>query len=152
MTPDTFFAQAKQAGAITPDATLDSAYQFGADPQTATALATLVLSGQKTATTSGFALYRLNHEPLPATGELDIILDGAGEPVALTVTTAVTVQAYAQVGAAHAAAEGEGDGSLAYWRRVHDAFFTAEYQAAGLSFDPATALVVLEHFRVIYRG
>ncbi|WP_225047458.1 ASCH domain-containing protein [Lacticaseibacillus kribbianus] len=149
MTPQAYFQRAIQAGKLMPDAEMSSAYAFGDDPETADALSQLVVRGVKTATTSGLALYHLDNEPLPAVGAFDVILDGHGEPVAVTVTTDVTVASYASVGADYAAAEGEGDRTLAYWRRVHDAFFTAEYQAAGLTFDPATALVVQERFRVI---
>ena len=45
--------------------------------------------------------------------------------------------------------EGEGDKSLAYWRQVHEEFFTACLGEAGLTFTPDSK-VVLEEFRKVY--
>ena len=45
--------------------------------------------------------------------------------------------------------EGEGDKSLAYWRQVHEEFFTEWMSEAGLTFTPDSK-VVLEEFRKVY--
>lgn len=45
--------------------------------------------------------------------------------------------------------EGEGDKSLAYWRQVHEEFFTEWLEEAGLTFTPDSK-VVLEEFRKVY--
>lgn len=124
------------------------AWSFGSDPQEADSLLELVLAGRKTATASAEAPYAGQGVPVPAPGDLSIILDGAGRPRALIVTTAVTVAAFRDVDAEHAAAEGEGDLSLAHWRRVHEPFLAAELSEIGLTFDESTA-VVLEHFRLL---
>ena len=55
---------------------------------------------------------------------LGIVLDGAGHPRALVVTTEARVVPFDQVDADHARDEGEGDGSLEHWREVHERFFT----------------------------
>ncbi|WP_179395523.1 ASCH domain-containing protein [Lacticaseibacillus absianus] len=150
MDPETYFAHAQAAGVVLPTAQMSSAYAFGATPAEADTLAALVVAGTKTATTSALAFYQRDHEPLPAVGELDVILDGQARPVAITVTTAVTVVSYATVPASHAFAEGEADRTLTSWRTSHDAFFAAAFAAIGQPFDPTTALVVLEEFRVLY--
>ena len=49
----------------------------------------------------------------------------------------------------HAFKEGEGDKSLAYWRQVHEEFFTEWMSEAGLTFTPDSK-VVLEEFRKVY--
>jgi uncharacterized protein YhfF len=51
-----------------------------------------------------------------------------------------------EVDADHARDEGEGDGSLEHWRRVHERDFT-EHAAGGFQPDMP---VVLERFRVLY--
>ena len=84
--------------------------------------------------------------PLPAPGDLSIVLDGAGRPRALVVTTGVDVVPFRDVDAAHVAAEGEGD--VDRWRTEHEELFTAELAAAGLPFAP-TVPVVLERFRLL---
>lgn len=122
------------------------AWQFGDDPD---ALARLVLEGKKTATASAYPLYALESEPLPAAGAYSVILNSAGEAVCVIRNTRVTVLPYREITADHAFREGEGDRSLAYWRRVHEAFFTKDMAASGLTFDESMP-VVCEEFEVVY--
>ncbi|WP_056989526.1 ASCH domain-containing protein [Lacticaseibacillus camelliae] len=145
-----FFQQALEAGAIPADTQLNSAYAMGSTPQEQDELAALVLAGKKTATSSGFELYAKAGDPLPQQGSFDIVLNGHGEPVALTYTDRVEIRSFSAVDDAHAYREGEGDRTLRYWRRVHETFFAKDYHASGLVFDPATAMVVLESFHVIF--
>ncbi|CAH1856000.1 ASCH domain-containing protein [Convivina praedatoris] len=146
MTPDKFFQQAKDAGMVPSDSSLQSAFQFGVD---ADGLAQLVLLGVKTATTSGLDVYEADEE-LPQIGAYDIVLDGQNEPVCIIQNKQVEIENFLLVNQAHAFAEGEGDRSLVYWRRVHQEFFTKEYQSFGKKFDPKTARVVLEKFQLVY--
>lgn len=130
-------------GAVQPPA-----WSFGSDPREADSLLGLVLSGRKTGTSSAAQPYAVRGEPVPRPGDLSIILDGSGRPRALIVTTAIDVVPFAEVGAEHAAAEGEGDLSLEHWREVHRAFFAAELAEVGLDLDESTP-VVLERFRLL---
>ena len=130
-------------GAVQPPA-----WSFGSDAAEADSLLELVLAGRKTATSSAAAPYPVRGESVPAPGDLSIILDGAGRPRALIVTTAIEVVPYSAVDAAHAAAEGEGDLSLEHWRAVHAPFFAGELADVGLAFDDDTE-VVLERFRLL---
>ena len=122
------------------------AWAFGGSPQQADRLLALVLDGTKTATASARADYDAESEELPEPGTLGIVLDGAGHPRALVVTTEVSVVPFGEVGEDHARAEGEGDRTLASWRRDHERFF-AEHAAGGFSPDMP---VVLERFRRLY--
>ncbi len=124
------------------------AWSFGSSPAQADALLALVLAGTKTATASALSDYE-PEEPLPEIGALGIVLDGAGHPRALIETTGVTVVALEEVDAEHARLEGEGDGTLGHWRAVHEQFFATGSSERAL--DP-TMPVVLERFRVVYRG
>lgn len=122
------------------------AWQFGDDPNS---LARLVLEGKKTATASAYPLYALEHQPLPAVGECSVILNSADEAVCIIRNTRVTVVPYREITADHAFLEGEGDRSLAYWREIHEAFFTKDMAASGLIFDESMP-VVCEEFEVVY--
>ena len=122
------------------------AWSFGATPEQSDELLGLVLDGSKTATSSPRTDYAGEGEPLPEAGMLSIVLDGAGRPRALVVTTEARVVPFDQVDADHARDEGEGDGSLEHWRAAHERFFT-EHAEGGIEPD---MLVVLERFRVVY--
>lgn len=122
------------------------AWAFGGLPDE---LAQLVLEGKKTATASGYDLYALDNEPLPDTEGYDIILDSQGKAVCVTKPTKVYVVAFDEVTADHAYKEGEGDRSLAYWRKVHEDFFKPYYDEAGLTFN-GKSLIVCEEFEVVY--
>lgn len=122
------------------------AWAFGGAPDE---LAELTLQGIKTATASAWPLYELEGEALPQAGEYSVILDSRDEAVCIIRTTRVYVVPYGEVSEAHAYQEGEGDRSLAYWRQVHEKFFTDCMQEAGLVFTPQMK-VVCEEFQKVY--
>ena len=122
------------------------AWAFGDQPDL---LAHLVATGEKTATASAYPLYEIDGESLPEVGEYNIILDTNDNAVCITQTTSVTVVPFREVTAEHAWKEGEGDKSLAYWTQVHEAFFTACMEEAGLEFTPDMK-VVCEEFTVVF--
>ena len=124
-----------------------SAWAFGDSPDE---LAALVNSGVKRATSSSYDMYMLNDEPLPKAGEYSVILNADGEALCIIRTVRVEVVRYCDVTAAFAAAEGEGDKSLSYWRQVHERFFGMELNEAGLQFSPETK-VVCELFELVYK-
>ena len=100
--------------------------------------------GTKTATSSALVEYQRDAVPLPRVGDLSIVLDGAEEPRAVSRTTAVEVTTFGRVDAAHAAAEGEGDGSLGHWRDQHAAYWGKRVEEAG------DWPVVLERFTLVH--
>lgn len=97
------------------------AFAFGDTPELADELLELVLAGRKTATSTAVA--EVGDGPAPRVGDLWIVLDGRGHPRALLRTTRVTEAAFRDVTPAHAAAEGEGDGSLEHWRAEHERYW-----------------------------
>ncbi len=146
------------------------AWSFGATPQEADELLALVLDGTKTATASALWDYDSGErddeledpldeldddngddvgedDGLPGSGDLSIVLDGAGHPRALIRTTDVRVVPFDEVDDEHARAEGEGDRSLAHWRAMHERFFR-EHADHDRQFSP-TMPVVLERFEVL---
>ena len=122
------------------------AWAFGDDPDT---LAELVRTGVKTATASAYPLYELEGEVLPNVGEYSVILNTKDEAVCIICTTKVYITPYRDVSEEQAYKEGEGDRSLDYWRRVHEAFFFREMAEAGLNFSEEMR-VVCEEFEVVY--
>lgn len=128
------------AGAVAPPA-----FAFGGTREQADEALALVLDGTKTATSSALVEHRREGgERLPAVGDLEIVLDGDGVPRAVIRTTAVEVTVFARVGAEHAAAEGEGDATLAAWRQAHAAFWGKRVQ------DADDWPVVLQRFALVH--
>jgi len=123
------------------------AWAFGVD---ADLLASLVMSGEKTATASAYPLYELENDPLPTVGEYSIILDSNENAVCIIQTTNVYVVPFCEVSELHAFKEGEGDKTLDYWRMVHEKFFSQCLDEIGLKFQP-DMMVVCEEFAVVYR-
>jgi uncharacterized protein YhfF len=118
---------------------------FGDSAAMADELAALVVAGTKRATAGLLAGYAADGSPLPVAGDWSVVLDGTGQPVAVIRTAQVTVVAFAEVDAAFAWDEGEGDRTLAYWREEHRRFFSR----SGQPFDDESP-VVCERFEVVY--
>lgn len=127
-----------------------TAFSFGDSAALADELAALVVAGQKRATASLPAQFESEGAPLPAAGDVSIVTRGDGTPVAIIETTDISLMPFGQVDAEFAATEGEGDGSLAYWRDAHTDFFGRVVARAGGRLDDAT-LVVCERFRLLCR-
>lgn len=124
------------------------AWAFGetpALPDLSTELALLVRDGPKRATAGLLADHEREGEDLPQPGDLSVILDGDGAPVCVIRTTEVDVRRFADVDAAFAWDEGEGDRTLEWWRRAHEWFFAQE----GVTIDDDT-LMVLERFELLW--
>lgn len=106
----------------------------------------LVLAGIKRATASALASYQEDCEPVPASGKLTIITNWAGEAKALIRTHTVTICRFGDVSPDFAALEGEGDGTLAWWRETHRVFWERSLPMHIIDDD---LLVVCEEFELI---
>ncbi len=131
------------------DQPLPEAWGFGDSATMADELGALVVQGIKTATCSLLWEYEDGDEPVPRAGDLSIILDGAGHPMCIIRTTAADIVPFNAVTADFAFAEGEGDRSLAYWRRAHRRFFTRQCATLNREFSDTIPLVC-ERFEVIF--
>jgi uncharacterized protein YhfF len=127
------------------------AFHFDDNASDADALAQLVLAGRKRATAGLALVFESAGKPIPKPGDLSVVTLFSGQPVCIIETRHVEVVPFSQVGADFAATEGEGDGSLAHWQRVHTAFFGRECTRLGCVFN-AIMPVVCERFEVVYRG
>ena len=124
------------------------AFAFGHEPALADELAALVVQGRKRATASLAIEFTSLGEPCPRAGDLTIVRDGLGRPVALIERTDVREQPFCEVDADFAATEGEGDGSLASWQEGHREYFGEVCQRHGLVFHE-TQPVLCQRFRVL---
>jgi uncharacterized protein YhfF len=125
-------------------------FAFGDSSEMADELAALVLAGIKRATASLAIEFSAVGDPLPAAGDVCIVLRGDGLPVAVIERTEVAQVPFGEVDAAFAAREGEGDGLLASWRVNHRHYFERVCARLGGAFDDRTP-VLCQHFEVIWR-
>ena len=102
------------------------AFGFGDSPAMADELGQLVLAGTKRATAGALWFYEASDKGAPRPGDLSVVMDSAEKALCIIETVQVDVMPFEQVSAEFAAIEGEGDGSLAYWRQAHLEYFTRE--------------------------
>ena len=113
-------------------------------------LAALVVQGIKTATSSWYESYGVTEDPLPKVGEQSYILNSHDQAVCVVEVVRVEIKAFLEVDANFAFLEGEGDRSLAYWRKAHEDFFSAWASEIGLSWNAHTQHSVCETFKVLH--
>lgn len=127
-----------------------SAGYYCADEYNANICADLIMRGEKHASCSMKHWYSYEGEAMPEVGHLQVVTNWDGKPLCIIEITSVTECQYCDVSAEFAAAEGEGDKTLAWWREAHWAFFSAECEE--LDIEPTEdMLLVLERFKVVYQ-
>ncbi|GIC75768.1 ASCH domain-containing protein [Moritella sp. F3] len=123
---------------------------FCGDEYNANLCAELIRKGQKTATCSLSYWYDSGEEPMPTVGHLQVVIDWQRKPICIIQIDSVERCQYNEVTAEFAHAEGEGDCSLAWWRKAHWNFFTKE--CTELAIEPnGEMMLVLERFHVVYQ-
>ena len=146
-----FWTKFKESMESDPSHRFYEAFHFEDNQAGADELAALVLSGRKRATAGLVAAYELAGKPIPKIGDLSVVTLFSGEPVCVIETRRVEIVGFSQVSAEFAAVEGEGDGSLKYWKEAHADYFGRECRRLGLAFEPNIA-VVCEQFEVTFCG
>ena len=124
-------------------------WHFGDSEPLARELAELVLRGAKRATAG--LLWDAENDPnaMPVLGGYSVVTDHAGAPLMVIRTTGFEIRPYAAVDAGFAAAEGEGDSSLEYWRAAHWDYFSR--RCAAIRRVPSEDMpVILERFELLY--
>jgi uncharacterized protein YhfF len=127
------------------------AFAFGDSAALADELAALVQAGRKRATASLPIEFTSAGLPLPAAGDVSIVLLADGTPVVIIEEVEVRHLPFEAVDAAFAADEGEGDGSLAWWQAAHRRYFGRVCARLGGRFDETTP-VMCRRFRLVWRG
>ena len=124
-------------------------FHFDDNETSANLLGNLVLQGKKRATAGLLWTNEINKKPIPKTGNLSVVTNWQHKPLCITETTQVEIIPYEEVSEAFAAVEGEGDGSLRYWREVHWLYFSRECQRLGK--EPSLRMpIICERFKVVY--
>ena len=122
---------------------------FGNTPELAGELGALVRDGVKQASAGLLWLWEVEGEALPHVGETQIIVDWVGHPLAVIEITKVVVRAFGEVDEAFAREEGEGDGTLKWWREAHTQYFGDECAVLGKVLTQETP-VVCWSFRLVH--
>ncbi|HAY34250.1 MAG TPA: ASCH domain-containing protein [Ignavibacteria bacterium] len=112
-------------------------------------LAELVKANIKTATCSLKYWYETAGEKMPRTGEFNVITNWDGVAQCITRTLKLTEIVFRDMTEDLASREGEGDKSLAYWRRVHIKFFSDELREKGIEFNEDMP-VIFEEFEKVF--
>ena len=110
---------------------------------------TLVLRGIKRATSPSLWWFDHTATPLPQVGDLHVVTNWDGEAQCVIRTERVGIVPFNEVSSDYALIEGEGDGSLEYWRRVHWEYYLRELD--GSPYVPSGDMpIVCEQFTVVY--
>jgi len=145
---DEFVASGTTAAAEAEGASYTS-WHFGSGGAMADELVELVLAGGKRATAGALWSYENEGEPIPVAGDYSVITDGTGRARCVLRTASVEVVPFDRVSEDFAASEGEGDGSLEYWREGHWKYFTMDLATFGRT-PELDMPVVCERFEVVY--
>ncbi|MEJ5054186.1 ASCH domain-containing protein [Sphingobacterium sp. MYb382] len=114
------------------DSEMPMHYYYGDNKAVADECAELVRCKIKQATSPSRWWFETHNEVLPKPGDVAIVTNWAGEPKAIVRTTKVEVLPFNAIDADYAAIEGEGDKSLAYWKKEHWHYYSKEMQKYGL--------------------
>lgn len=112
--------------------------------------AELVVKGIKQATATSLWWFEKNNETLPKVGDQYVVTNWNGYAKAVIETIKIEQIPYNQITSEFAAVEGEGDKSLEYWKRVHEAYYKREMEPYGDKFDE-NMIIVCEYFKTIYK-
>ena len=128
---------------------IPESFYFCDNEKDANYCAKLVVKNIKQATAPSLWSFKINNEKLPRKGDLNIITDWNKIPKAIILTTKIELIKFNEITAKFAQKEGEGDKSLAYWRKVHKAYYKREMQGykEGFSQD---MIIVCQYFKTIY--
>ncbi|MGL3806367.1 ASCH domain-containing protein [Paeniglutamicibacter sp. R2-26] len=118
-------------------------------------LVAAVLDGSKTSTTATLIEYEIEQEVLPVAGLQEVVIDSAGNPVAVIEITEVRQVRLADVDLQHALDEGEGFTTVAQWRAGHEEFWNSMEMREAMN-DPHFSVgddtvLVLQRFKVAAR-
>lgn len=122
---------------------------FGNTGEMADELATLVMSGRKTATASLKTANDLKPENAPIMDGHSVVTDFDGNPICVIQTTEIRHLPFDEVDPQFAFDEGEGDRTLEYWREGHLRYFTREAAELGVEFNEKS-IVCCERFRLLF--
>ncbi len=126
------------------------AFYFCDNEKDANECADLVLQNIKRATASSLWWYKSNNETLPQVGDRYIVTNWEGVALCVIEVEKVEITPFNKITAAFARREGEGDKSLAYWKKVHWDYYQREL--ANTKYFPSEDMpIVCEYFNVVFK-
>lgn len=123
---------------------------FGDNEKDADTLATLVSKDIKRATSHSLLGLQLRKETMPKIGDFFIVTDWKGKAKSIVRTASVKLVPYFSIHSEHARLEGEGDKSLAYWKKVHWDYYTRELEPFN-RLPRESMIIVFERFELLYK-
>lgn len=114
-------------------------------------LLALYLEGKKTAASGLVKDYHFHKDPLPQVGDYWIILDSKREPRCIVKTVRVEFFLFREISLEVAQAEGEGDRTIAFWKKAHTDFFSPFLEKLNIK-NLEEEHVVVEFFNVVFCG
>jgi uncharacterized protein YhfF/RimJ/RimL family protein N-acetyltransferase len=114
---------------------------YGDSAELSEELLALIRSGRKRAGTGLLWAYQHDGQHIAQTGDIEIVVDHLNAPAMVTRVVSSEVTEFNLVTAQYAAMEGEGDGSLAYWRKAHWNFFGRECKRIGRETDESMPVI-----------
>jgi len=149
MTIDSFWQGFLAHANLPATTTYYDSFHFCNSKELANELLKLVLSGQKTATTSILIAYEIEGEPMPQVGNYSIVTDWDGTPHCVIQTTAITIMPFNEMTYVICKREGE-DECLETWVESHRRAFEYEGQELGFQFTKDMP-ILFEDFKVVYK-
>ena len=128
---------------------IPESFYFCDNEKDANYCAKLVVKNIKQATVPSLWSFKINNEKLPRQGDLNIITDWNKIPKAIILTTKIELIKFSEITAKFAQREGEGDKSLAYWKKVHKAYYKIAMQGYKEKFSE-DMIIVCQYFNTIY--
>ncbi|CAM4505947.1 uncharacterized protein YhfF [Paenibacillus endophyticus] len=124
-------------------------FRFGDTKELCEELMRLVLERKKTATAYSPWFFEHDRLPIPQAGDYSIVTDWEGTARFIIRSLQTHIMPFVEVNEEFVRKEGEGDLSLAYWRKAHEAYFTRECLRTGHIFSYQMP-VFCEVFQVVY--
>lgn len=123
---------------------------FGDNEKDADTCADLVCKEIKRAASPSLKGIQLRNEKLPKIGDFYVVTDWKGTAKCIIRTTSVKLVPYFAIREEHARIEGEGDKSLAHWKKVHWDYYTREFAKFGTQ-PTESMIIVFETFEMLYK-
>ncbi|WP_430907262.1 ASCH domain-containing protein [Maribacter sp. 2-571] len=111
--------------------------------------AALVKKGIKRATSPSLLGLQYRKEPLPKIGDFMVVTDWEGTAQCIVRTTKVSLRPFFSIDEAYARQEGEGDQSLAYWKRTHWEYYNKELEPFG-RVPRESMIIVCQEFEKVF--
>lgn len=123
---------------------------YAGTPEITDGLLALYLNGKKTAGSSPVEDFLVTGDRMPQVGDYWIFLNSKGEPSLILKTEKTVLNKFENIPAEIAIAEGEGDLSVAYWKKVHGELYAPYLEKWGVK-DIGELTILTEYFKIVFR-